>query len=170
LESGVHRTEDSNLLLLLSGSKSFYSFLILLLALAATSVFGQGSVLTLAMVRYDQSPVRTPTVAHNNSAANLLCYDAPAPRLQYRVAVLKFDNQNATDFSSDSRLEKQSISNQHDLFQLVHKKLYADGRTGKWMDVAAGYGQVCQFESGIAKNTAELQRPGFAYLKASFSF
>jgi hypothetical protein len=38
------------------------------------------------------------------------------------------------------------------------------------MDVAAGYGQVCQFESGIAKNPEELQRPGFAYLKASFSF
>jgi hypothetical protein len=38
------------------------------------------------------------------------------------------------------------------------------------MDVAAGYGQICQFESSITKNTAELERPGFAYLRASFSF
>jgi hypothetical protein len=117
------------------------------------------------MVRYDQSPA-----ARNNSAANLLSYDAPAPRLQYRVAALNLDNQNATDFSFDSRLEKQSGSNQHGWFQLVHTKLYTDGRTGKWMDVAAGYGQVCQFESGIAENAAELERPSRAYLEASFSF
>jgi hypothetical protein len=157
-------------LLLLSGLKSFRRILFLFLTLAVTSVFGQGSVLTLAMVRYDQSPARTPEVARNHSAVNLLCYDAPAPRLQYQAAALKFDNQNAISFSFDSILEKHGGSNQHDLFQLVHKKLYADGRTGKWMDVAAGYGQVCQFESGIAKNAAELQRPGCAYLKASFSF
>jgi hypothetical protein len=165
LESDVHRTEDANQLLLLSGSKSIRHFLVLLLALGATSVFGQESVLTLAMVRYDQSPA-----ARNNSAVNLLCYDAPAPQLQYRVAVLKFNNQNATDYSFDSRLEKQSGSNQRSLFQLVHKKLYADGRMGKWMDVAAGYGRVCQLESGLAKSTAELEQPSRAYLKASFSF
>jgi hypothetical protein len=170
LESGVQRTEDSTLLLLLSGSEYVLRFLVLLLALAVTSVFGQESVVTLAMVSYDQSPARTSAVARNHSAANLLCYDASAPRLQYRVAALKLDNQNATDFSSDFRLEKQNGSNQRDLFQLIHKKLSADGRTGKWVDVTAGYGQVCQFESGIGKNTAELQRPGFAYLRASFSF
>jgi hypothetical protein len=38
------------------------------------------------------------------------------------------------------------------------------------MDVGAGYGQVCQFESGIAESAAELERPSRAYLKASFSF
>jgi hypothetical protein len=86
------------------------------------------------------------------------------------VAVLKLDNQNSPAYSFDYRLGKQRSPNQHDLLQLFHKKLYADGRTGKWMDITAGYGQVCQFESGIAKNTEELERPGFAYLKASFSF
>ena len=83
---------------------------------------------------------------------------------------MQFDNQNATDFSSDSRLEKQSDSNQRDLFQLVHKKMYADGRTGKWVDVAAGYGQILGVETSIGKNSAEWERPGCAYLKASFSF
>jgi hypothetical protein len=169
LESGVQRTEDSNLLLLLSGSEYVLRFLVLLLALAVTSVFGQESVLTLAMVSYDQKPARTPAVVRNDSATSSFRY-ASAPRLQYQAAVLKLDNQNATDFLSDFRLEKQSGSNQRDLFQLVHKKLSADGRTGTWVDVAAGYGQICQFESGIGKNTAELQRPGYAYLRASFSF
>lgn len=164
------RTKTANLSLLLSGSKSFRRFLVLLLALAATSVLGQESVLTLAMVRYDLSPAWMPTVARNNSTANILCYDASAPRLQYQVMLLQFDKQNATDFSSYSRLEKQSGSNQRDLFQLVHKKMYANGRTGKWVDVAAGYGQILGDETSIGKNSAEWERPGFAYLRASFSF
>ena len=166
----MQRTENSNLLLLLSGSEYVLRFLVLLLALAVTSVFGQESVLTLAMVSYDQSPARTPAVVRNNSVTNLLCYDASAPRLQYQVAALKLNHQNATDFSSNSRLEKQSDLNQHDLFKLVHKKLYADGRTGKWVDVEAGYGQIGGVESGIGKNSVELEQPGCAYLKASFSF
>jgi hypothetical protein len=83
---------------------------------------------------------------------------------------LKPDNQDATGFSYDYRLEKQNGSNQRDLFQLFHKKLSAHGQTGSWMIIAAGYGQVCQFESGIRKNTVELERPGRGYLKASFSF
>jgi hypothetical protein len=138
--------------------------------MAATSEFGQESVLTLAMVRYDLPPVRKPAVTRNDAVANFHCYDASVPRFQPQAAVLKPDNQNATGFPYDSRLEKQDGSNQRDLFQLVHKKLYSDGRMGRWVDVTAGYGQVCQFESGIAKNTAELQQPGCAYLKASFSF
>jgi hypothetical protein len=108
-------------------------------------------------------------VARNNSATSSFRY-ASAPRLQYRVTVLKPDNQNASGFSYDSRLEKQNGSNQRDLFQLFHKKLSADGRTGSWVLVEAGYGQICGVESGIGKNTVELERPSRAYLKASFSF
>ena len=122
------------------------------------------------MVRYNQAPARKCVVVRNNSTPKLLVYSAPAPRLQSQVATSKPDNQNTANFPSDSRLEKQSGSNQRDLLQLVHTKLYADGRTGKWMDVAAGYGQVCDFESGIAESKAELERPSRAYLKASFSF
>jgi len=170
LKSGVPRTKDSNLLLLLSGSKSFRRFLVLLLTMAATSALGQESVLTLAMVRYDPSPAWMPAVARNHSTANILCYDASASRLQYEVALLQCDKQNATDFSSYSRLEKQSGPNQHDLFQLVHKQMYADGRTGKWVDIAAGYGHIFGDEPSIRKNSAEWERPGCAYLKASFSF
>ena len=165
----MQRTEDSNLLLLLSGSEYVLRFLVLLVALAVTSLFGQESVVTLAMVSHDQLPARTLAVARHDSATSSFP-DASTPRLPSRVAVLKPDNQDATGFSYDYRLEKQNGSNQRDLFQLFHKKLSAHGPTGSWMIVAAGYGQVCQFESGIRKNTVELERPGRAYLKASFSF
>ena len=166
----MHTSKNANQLFLLSGSKNFRRFLVLLLALAATSVSRQESVLTAAMVRYDQAPARRCAVVSNNSAANLLVYTAPTPHLQSRAAASKPDGQKTADFPSVSRLEKQSGSYQRDLFQLVHTKLYADGRAGKWMDVAAGYGQVCDFESGIAENMAELERPSRAYVKASFSF
>ena len=165
LKSGVPRTEASNRLLLPSGSKSFRRYLVLFLIMAATSEFGQEPVLTLAMTSHNQLPARTPAVARHDSATSSFP-DASAPRLQYPAAVSKPDNQNATDF----RLEKQNGSTQRDLFQLVHKKMYADGRTGKWVDVAAGYGQICGVESSIRKDTAELERPSCAYLKASFSF
>ena len=168
----MHTSKNANQLFLLSGSKNFRRFLVLLLALAATSVSKQESVLTAAVVRYDQAPAQKCVVVRNNSAANLLVYTAPTPRHLSRAAASKPDsqNKNTADFPSVSRLEKQSGSYQRDLFQLVHTKLYADGRTGKWMDVAAGYGQVCEFESGIAESMAELERPSRAYVKASFSF
>jgi len=165
----VQRTEASNLLLLLFDPEKIHRFFVLLLALAATWVFWLESVMTPPMVSHNQSPARTPAVTRNDSATSSFRY-ASAPRLQYQVAALKLDDQNATDFPYDFRLEKQNGSNQRDLFQLVHKKLYADGRMGKWVDVEAGYGQICGVEPGIGKNTVELERPSRAYLKASFSF
>ena len=65
------------------GSKHFHRFLVLLLALAATLVFGLESVVTPAMVSHNQSPARTPAVARNDSATNLLCSMLPLPVLQY---------------------------------------------------------------------------------------
>ena len=163
-------TKSSRLLPLLTDPEHIHRFFVLLLALAATLVFWLESAVTPPTVSYTQSPARRPTVARNHPAANLLCYDAPAPHLQPQAAVLKPDDQNATVYSYDTRLEKQNDSNQRDLFQLIHKKLSADGRTGSWVHVEAGYGQICRVESSIGKNSVELERPGFAYLKASFSF
>ena len=165
----MQRTEDSKLLLFQSGPAPVFRFLVLLLALAATSVFGQASVVTLAMVSYDQSPARTPAAARNDSAASPFRF-ASAPCLQYRWAGLNLDHQFATAFSTDFPLEKQNGIWQRDWFQWVHKKSSADGRTGSWVHLEAGYGQFCQFESGIGKNIVELQQPSCAYLRASFNF
>ena len=183
-------TKSSRLLPLLTDPEHIHRFFVLLLALAATLIFWLESVVTPPMVSHNQSPARTPAVARNHPVANLVCSDAPAPRLQppavvlkpdnlqaavskpddLQAAVLKPDDQNATVFPYESRLEKQNNSNQRDLFQLIHKKLSANGRMGKWVDVAAGYGQICGVESGLGKCSVELERPGCAYLKASFSF
>jgi hypothetical protein len=109
-------------------------------------------------------------VTRNDSKVNLLGSNASAPHLQHQAAAIKPADQTTADFPTDFRLEKQSDSNQGDLFRFVHKKMYADGRMGKWVDVAAGYGQVCGLESGLRKDSVELEQPGCAYLKASFSF
>ncbi len=163
------RTEDSRLLRLLSVPENVRFLLILLLSVAATSVFGQEKVKILAMLRYDQPALRTPVVVRADSVANSF-RNVSIPRLQYRVAGLTPDNQNATGFAPDALLEEQSNSNQGDLFQLVHKRLSAAGRMGKWMDVEAGYGEIIHGEFSIGESTVELQRPGCAYLKASLSF
>jgi hypothetical protein len=170
LESGVQRTKDSKPLPLLFDPENIHRFFVLLLTLAATLVFWLESAATPPMVSHNRSPARRPAVARNHSATNLLCYDTPVPRLQSQAAELKTDNQNPTDFFPESLLEKESGSNQRDLFQLIHKKLSANGQTGKWVDVAAGYGRICGVEPGIRENAAELEQPGRAYLKASFSF
>jgi len=164
LESGVQRSKDSKLLSLLFDPENIHRFFVLLLALAATLVFWLELAVTPPMVSHNQS-----LAARNDSATSSFRY-ASDPRLQFWAAVLKPDNQNATDFPSDSRLEKQNDANQRDLFQLIHKKLSANGQTGNWLLVEAGYGRICRAESSIGKNTAELERPGCAYLKASFSF
>ena len=176
----MQRSKDSKPLPLLFDPENIHRFFVLLLTLAATLVFWLQSAGTPPMVSLTQSPARRSAVARNHPVATLLCYDAPAPHLQppagalkpdnLQAAVLKPDDQNATVFPYESRLEKQNDSNQHDLFQLIHKKLYADGRMGKWVDVEAGYGQICGVEPGIWENTVELERPSRAYLKASFSF
>jgi len=166
----VPKTQACKLLFLLSGLKSVRRLLILLLSMAATSEFGQEPVLTMAMIRHVQPPVRKPAVIHNDSTANRYYYNTPAPRPQFPAAAANLDDQNVTDSPSDSHLEKQSNPNQRNLFQLVHKKVCADGHTGKWVDVAAGYGQIGGAEPGLEKNSVELEQPGRAYLKASFSF
>jgi hypothetical protein len=168
---GVPKTEVPNLLFLLPGSKCFRRFLVVLLTMAATSEFGQESVLTLAKVRLDQPPAKKPAVIRKDSAPKSFGDNASAPpRLQQQVAAAKPDNQKATNFPPDYRFEKQGDSNQRDLLQFVHKKLSMDGQTCKWVDVAAGYGHVYGAESGLKNDSVELEQPGRAYLKASFSF
>ena len=165
----MRSTVDCRLLSLLPVPENALCLMVLVLSVVATSVFGQEKVTTLAMVRYDQSPATTPSSARVDTTL-IPFRNVSAPRLQYRVAALKPDNQSDTGFSADARLEKMGGPSQHDLLQLVHKKFGPAGRTGNWMDVDAGYGQISHNESGLSRNTVELQRPGFAYLKASFSF
>jgi hypothetical protein len=154
----------------LSAPNGVRFLLIFFLSMAATSVFGQETVRTLAMVRYDQpSVVRTPVAVHADSVA--YSFDnISAPHLPYRLAVLKVGHQNDAGFFTGFRLEPPNGSDQGDLFRLIHKNLSAVGRTGNWLNVEVGYGPINDGEFDIKKSTVELQRPGYAFLKASLSF
>jgi hypothetical protein len=123
----------------------------------------------MAMLSYDQSPVRTTAMARPDSAADPFgCLSAPC--LQYQIAGLKLDHQNTTAFSSDFLLEYQNNPGPRDWSQFLYKKSNTDERRGTWVHVEAGYGQFCQFESSLGEKTVELEQPSCAYLKASFSF
>jgi len=169
LQRCVRRTENSSLSCLLSVSEIARFLSVVFLLMAATSVFGQEKVRTLAMVRYSQSPLQALPATRVGPTA-IPFQNVPAPRLQYRPAALTPGNQNDAGLEFESRLEKQNGSNQRELFQLVHKKIGASGRTGSWVDVEAGYGQTGHDEYGFVRSTADLERPGFAYLRADFSF
>lgn len=165
----MQRIKASNRLLQLSGSKRFLCLLAILPVLAATPVFGQISVISLAMVSYDQSPARTTAAARNDSAASPLAYTS-APRLQYLMTDLSLSRTNPSVLLSDFSFEKQDGANPRDWSRFVYKTSNAAGRTGSWVHVEAGYGQFCQYESSLGKNGAELEQPSCAYLRASFSF
>ena len=130
-------------------------------------VFGQVSVITLAMVSYDQSPARTTLVARNDSEADLL--SAVTSGLQYRIAGLQLDRQRYIGFSSNLFI-KQITFSPRDWSQLVYKKSNQEGRPWIWTHVDAGYGQFYQLESNLGIKPGELEQPSSAYLRASFSF
>ncbi|MFZ0827869.1 MAG: hypothetical protein WAO02_10650 [Verrucomicrobiia bacterium] len=167
--STVPGTKDSNLLRRLSVSKPFLWLLVLLPSVAAISVFGQKSVITLAMVSYDQAPAGTAAVAAKGSTANALG-DTSAPLLQYRITGLKLDHQNIPCFSTNSLFDQRDGSLPGNWSRFVYKKATVDGRTAGWMHVEAGYGQYCQFESSFGENAWQLERPSCAYFRACFSF
>jgi hypothetical protein len=144
-------------------------FLVLLPALAAIPAFGQESVMTLAMVSYDQSPVRTAAVARHGSATNSPGYTS-APCLAYRITGLNFDSRNALGLSSAFRFNKQDNFSPRDWSRIVYRKSNADGQTWVWTHVEAGYGQFCRFESSLGEKALEMEQPSCAYLRASFSF
>ncbi len=132
-------------------------------------MLGQESVMTLAMVSYDQLPARTASVARYDSTTNSLA-TLPPPRLQYRIAGLKLECRNSTGFSTDFQPEKQNDFCPRDWSRFVCKKSSAEGWTGIRAYVEAGYGQFFQFESSLGAKAAELEQPSFAYLKATFRF
>jgi hypothetical protein len=161
----------SNLLSPFSGSKHLLCIFILLSAQAAIPMFGQVSVITLAMVSYDQLPAQTTSAVRDDSAASPLA-NATVPLLQYQIAGLSLMHQNTLGLSSNSLFEKNDGSNPCGRSQFVNKKSNADSQTLSWMHVEAGYGQFCQYGYCFGSNAVELElrQPRCAYLRASFSF
>jgi hypothetical protein len=125
--------------------------------------------MTLAMVRYDQSPVRTAAATGYHAAPSPMG-SVSAHRLQYQTAGLKLNRLNTVAFSYDASAEEQDVSYRHGRLQLVCKKSGGDGRTGFLGHFGAGNGQFCQLKSGFGKRTRELEQPKCTYLSARFSF
>jgi hypothetical protein len=161
-------TKIFNHWLRLRGSKQLLVFVIFFPALAATTVFGQESMMALGMVGYNQSTTRL-LANQYDLTADPIGYSYTV-LLQYRMAGLKSDHQNTTNFTLNFLPQSQIDTLPRDWFQQIYKKSETDGRTGIWAHVEAGYGQFCQFESCLGKDTVEVQQPSCAYLRASFSF
>jgi hypothetical protein len=162
-------TQVSNPWLRFATSKRVLCSLAILPALVATPVFGEESVITVAMVSYDQAPAQKTAVARNDTAVNSLD-NTFVPRLQYRIAGLKPNHQATTSFSSHFFLENPNGFSPRDWSQSICKKPDADGWSGSWVHVEAGYGQFCQFESSLGEKALEMEQPSCAYFKASFRF
>lgn len=121
------------------------------------------------MISYDLSPAPAKAAARNDLVLHT-AGDYFVPRLQYRIAGLQFNHHDTASPSSGSLFDQWNTFSSSDRIPFVCTKLNAEGRTGSWMHLEAGYGQICQFESCIGKSTMELEQPSCAYLKASFSF
>jgi len=160
---------DSNSPRLLSGTRNILRLVVLLVAPAVPVVSGQESVLTLAMLRYDQPAVRTLAVVCYDSATISFSH-VSVPVLQYQVAASRYDSPGASAFSFDTLLEEQNRYYRQEWLQLFHKGLVGDGRTSFWGHLEAGYGQFWRLESQFGKSAMELEQPSCAYLMARFSF
>ena len=75
-------------------------------------------------------------------------------------------DENAAEFSSVARLEKQTSLRRDDAFLLVRENL----RSNKSVCVQAGYGRVWGDDVVLRKIDSDRPEPGCAYVKASFSF
>src|SRR5208337_822128 len=119
---------DYNSPRLLSGTRNILRLVVLLVAPAVPVVSGQESVLTLAMLRYDQPAVRTLAVVCYDSATISFSH-VSVPVLQYQVAASRYDSPGASAFSFDTLLEEQNRYYRQEWLQLFHKGLVGDGRT-----------------------------------------
>lgn len=163
------KTKSSRLLLLLTDPEHIHRFFFLLLVLAATCVFWLESTGTPTTARQTPSDAWTPAAFDVEPETSPLPSTAD-PRIQIQTPAMKTDHQNTVVYANNYRLEKQSDASQGDWFQLLHKKLGTDGRSGNWVRVEAGYGQLCRMESDFGQRSLELEQPRCAYLKAGFSF
>ena len=127
--------------------------------------------MTLAMVRYDQSPAQRilPTRA-------VLAFSAPRPATVFshendKGNTLRLDAVNEATLPSGQYLSKQDPDRRSPLV-LVHTSLRDYGRPKVLMNVEAGFGQIWEGKSAIYYeiNGAAWQEPSCAYIKAVFKF
>jgi hypothetical protein len=163
-------------LLRLFPAKRIFYLITSLVIFAAIRVDSQRPILAVAMVRHDlqikKSPVEIKTPV---AARDLFVTSVPHPTAElFRNAEKKISTEakgeSRTNLSWDALCEKPDNSDQYNLVRLVHKKLGVKDRSGRWLDVQAGYGAACFDHADMEKIEPNWEEPGCLYVKASFSF
>jgi hypothetical protein len=154
----------------LFAAKKKFRIAVMLVIFAAIRANSAEPVLTLAMVRHNPSPEPL-TAAVDDQFATSILDSSP---------VFTLENQNeissepktarSTGFSPVAQLEKQTVAKQHCLILLAHKKLGVNKCSTRWLDIQAGYGQVCYDPVDLKMIEPDWEEPGCIYVKASFSF
>jgi len=131
----------------------------------------QESVMTLAMVRYDQAPAR-----RSVPTRPALSLSTPEPATGFSLGnaegnVLRLDAARETDLPSGHYLTKDDPGTRSPLV-LVHTSLRDYGRPKVLMNIQAGFGPLWEGTSAVYREIsgAALQEPNCAYLKAVFKF
>jgi hypothetical protein len=166
----VQKTGHIDRLLRLFAAKNILHVIIPLLVLAATPSSGQESMISVASVRYHQLSERLPVAANDYFASRLANLSSIFKRTNGKSTAPELNVGKENDFLPDVRLEKPDRLSQHDLFRLMHKELGPNEWSRRWMDVQAGYGEVCFDRADFEKFDDDWQVPACAYVKASFSF
>ena len=127
--------------------------------------------MTLAMVRYDQSPAQRIAPARPALSLSTL---GPATAFSLendKGHALRLDIAEETGLPPHEYLRKQDPDRRSPLV-LVHTSLRDYGRPKVLMNVEAGLGQICEGRSVIYYeiNGAAWQEPNCAYVKAVFNF
>jgi hypothetical protein len=163
-------------LLRLFPAKRIFYLITSLVIFAAIRVDSQRPILALAVVRHDlpikKSPVeiKTPVAAHDLFATSVAHPPANLVRKDEPKILPAVKDESRTNLSWDALCEKPDNSDQYNLVRLVHKKLGVKDRSGRWLDVQAGYGAACFDHADMEKIEPNWEEPGCLYVKASFSF
>jgi hypothetical protein len=156
--------------------ENIHRLFVLLLALAATLVFWLEATATPATpsrqparaVKPAATVVATATTPQAAATVPAAPVQAPATAVQSPASIPK--QPVAAAAPDEFRLEKQNNVRRADWLQMIPRRLSTDVWSANGVRVEAGYGQICQLDPHMEKYSTELERPGCAFLKASFSF
>jgi hypothetical protein len=159
---------------LFTAKKIFY-IITSLVIFAAIRLDSQRPILALAMVRHDLPQKKLPLAAQSPAVTHDLFTTSVVPPhadliQKEKSAPTETKNESRTNLSWNALCEKPDHSDQCDLIRLLHKKLGANGRSERWLDVQAGYGAACIDHADMEKIEPNWQEPGCLYVKASLSF
>lgn len=160
MQSARHSSQRPRLF----AAEGVFWLVVTVFVLAAIPAKSQESVITLAMARHSQPSLGNFTTSRSHASTQPV--RPPASPVLQGVGSEKSGPEIKNDFSSDLLLEKQSQPRANGLILFAHKNPAFD----RSMTVQAGYEQLWNNGSILRKICPDDQEPGFACVRASFSF